>query len=445
MRILDRSLVRAAVSLGALAAATTGANAGAFGIREQSAVAQGMSFAGAASGSGGLSSMFWNPATITMAPGWNSQYSGSFIIPDVEIKPRPGTSPLLGFAPSGDIGQDAVVVSSYSSIQVNDWMWVGMSSSAPYGLVTKPRDIWAGQVYSRSSRIMSFDVNPIMGIKVNEWLSIGAGPSLQFFKTTLKRATGPLPTDGSAILKGESFAPGFTAGATITPWAGTQFGIGYRSSYHHEIDGSLRPAFGLYVPVKAKLNLPETVTVGLTQTIWPNLRLNLGVEWTNWSRLRTQAVVATETIPGLGLFNAPVTALALNYKDGYFYSVGAEYDWNQRLTVRAGVAYEDSPITTRVRSTRLPDNDRIWTSLGATYRWSDKLSFDLSYSHIFVMNTKIAIVPGQQEFIPAPVALGGSPFVANVDSKVDIISAGFKYRWDDPKVAIPAEPVVRKY
>jgi long-chain fatty acid transport protein len=62
-----------------------------------------------------------------------------------------------------------------------------------------------------------------------------------------------------------------------------------------------------------------------------------------------------------------------------------------------------------------------------------------------VRDTPIRIVPGHQDFIPTPVALGGLPFVADVDSKVDIFSVGLKYRWDDPKVAIPAEPVVPKY
>src|SRR5947209_10932923 len=91
MRILDRSLALAAVSLGALAAATTGATAGAFALREQSATAQGLSFAGAASGSGGLSSMFWNPATITMAPGWQSEWHASLILPYADIVPDAAT------------------------------------------------------------------------------------------------------------------------------------------------------------------------------------------------------------------------------------------------------------------------------------------------------------------------------------------------------------------
>jgi long-chain fatty acid transport protein len=36
-------------------------------------------------------------------------------------------------------------------------------------------------------------------------------------------------------------------------------------------------------------------------------------------------------------------------------------------------------------------------------------------------------------------------FVADVDANVNIFSVAVKYRWDDPKVAIPAAPIVRKY
>ena len=126
-------------------------------------------------------------------------------------------------------------------MQINDWLWIGNSTSAPYGLVTKPRDVWAGQIYSRSSKIFTFDVNPVVGIKVNDWLSIAAGPDFQYFFTRLKRATSFLATAPTAELEGDSVGVGFTAGVTLTPWAGTVIGVGYRSSIHHELDGDLRP------------------------------------------------------------------------------------------------------------------------------------------------------------------------------------------------------------
>lgn len=432
MRLSLRSSALAAASLTALLAATSGALAGGFAIREQSATAQGLSFAGSASGSGGLSSTFWNPATITMAPGWQSEWHISFIIPDVQITPLPPT-PTLGFGRSGDIGEDAVVPASYSSYQINDRLWVGIANSAPFGLVTKPNYNWAGQVYSRTSEIFSLNVNPIVGYRVTDWLSIGGGPMIQYFDVTLRRATGVAPNAPTATLEGDDYGFGFTVGALITPFAGTSIGIGYRSSIHHELEGTLSPAIGVTLPIRANLNTPEQLTVGLSQVILPGLTAHLGFEWTNWSRLGTQAV--------LGPAGTPVTALPLEYEDGYFYSVGLEYWLNNQWAVRAGFAYEDSPITDEVRTTRLPDNDRYWFSAGATYRWSDRLQVDLAYTYITAKDTSIRIVPGHPDF-------AGLPFVGDADSSVNIISAAVKYRWDNPVQTVPVvapAPVVRKY
>lgn len=423
-----RSFTLAAVSAAALAAGHSAAFAGAFGLREQSAQAQGLSFAGAASGSGGIASMFWNPAAVTMKPGWNQDFNATVIIPESRITVQPGTFPgIANLGDSGEIAQTAVLASTYTSYQLNDRIWVGLAGTAPFGLVTKPNDVWAGQTYGRSSRVFSLNFNPVVGIKVNEWLSVAAGPVLEYFKASLKQATGISPLSPSAYLRGDDWGFGYTAGVMITPFAGTSFGVGYRSSIHHELEG---PIFGVgrgTVP----LNTPDKVSVGLTQAIAPNVRLNLGFEWDNWSRVGKVPVISQ----ALG---RPVSALPFDYKDGFFYSIGGEYDWNERLTVRAGFAYEVSPIDISNRSVRLPDADRYWASVGASYRWNEKLAFNLAYSHLFIDKGPIRLVPGNAAYVP-PLAL-----VAEARGNINIVSVGATYRWDDPRVAIPA-PIVRKY
>src|SRR5215213_3875820 len=235
MSRLSRPLSLAAVSLAALVAAQGGAQAGGFAVREQSATAQGLSFAGAASGSGYLSSMFWNPAVITMMPGWQTDASLSLIVPRVDINPLPSV-PTFALGGSGDIGQDALVAASYNSYQINDMLWVGLSATSPYGLVTDPRENWSGQVYSRSSRVFSVNVNPVLGVKLNDWFSVAVGPSLQYFDIKLKRAAGVAPGAPSVILDGDDIGFGFTAGVTITPFAGTTIGLGYRSRIEHGLE-----------------------------------------------------------------------------------------------------------------------------------------------------------------------------------------------------------------
>ncbi|MEH3116039.1 MAG: outer membrane protein transport protein, partial [Methylorubrum populi] len=253
-------------------AGVTGAQAGAFGLREQSAQGSGVAFAGAASGGAGVSSIFWNPATVTMRPGFASEQSLTFINLSGEITPTVGTAPgLLPFGSSGEIGQGAVVPSGATSYQLTDRLWVGLQTGAPYGLVTKPRNDWAGSVYARSSRIFSLAFNPVVGFKVNDWLSVAAGPNIEYFRLTLRQAV-PVPGLSPALypsgfLKGDSWGVGFTAGVTVTPAAGTVIGVGYRSSVHHDLEGSIgfpdpRQALALGV-VRANLNTPEKVSVGL--------------------------------------------------------------------------------------------------------------------------------------------------------------------------------------
>ncbi|MGV7033571.1 OmpP1/FadL family transporter [Methylobacterium symbioticum] len=441
MTVRVRSLALAGVAVVSLWAGTQEASAGAFGIREQSTQAQGLSFAGAASGSGGVSSMFWNPAVITMNPGWVTEQNLTFINLSANITPTLGTNP--GFLPlggSGEIGQGAVVPAGATSYQLNDRLWIGLQTGAPFGLVTKPNQVWAGEVYGRSSRIFSLAFNPVIGFKVNEWLSVAAGPNIEYFRLTLRQA---LPIPGlsptvypSAFLKGESWGVGFTAGATITPWAGTVLGIGYRSSVHHDIEGSIGvPLVALARTagqVTANLNTPEKLSVGLTQAINPVTRINLGFEWDNWTRLGNVGIVSRT----LGV---PVSNLPLDYKDGFTYSVGAEYDWSPSLTLRGGFAYEVSPIDFANRSVRLPDGDRYIASIGASYRWNEKLTLNLAYSHFFLDRNRILSGPGRDYNV------GNIAFAGYTDASADVLSVGFRYVFGEPARPVAAAPLIRKY
>src|SRR5258705_410589 len=93
------------------------ANAGAFGLREQSTVGQGDAFAGVAAG-GALSSMFWNPATMTQTTGFGIEGNGTGILSNVDQHPLAGSTLLpRGFGGAGDTGSPALLFSGYSTWQ----------------------------------------------------------------------------------------------------------------------------------------------------------------------------------------------------------------------------------------------------------------------------------------------------------------------------------------
>jgi long-chain fatty acid transport protein len=422
-----KSVALGCASFAVLLVATAGANAGGLAVREQSAYGQGSSFAGVAAG-GSLSSMFWNPATMTQMPGIQFESVLTGLVPSARNTPTAGST-LGALGGTNDTADNALVPSFYASWQFAPQWWAGLSVNAPYGLSVSFPNIWAGRDFAANqSHLKTYDISPTLAYAINSWISVGVGVQFQYADAQLARGiTLGGPIFANSTLEGNAWSYGFTAGVTLTPTPTTTIGIGYRSSINQKIDGSVT----LTAPLTAfstsdahlTLNLPDVVSVGLRQKLSPQWTLLGTIEWSNWSRIGTSAAVTTSSGAPVLVGGTPVT-VPFGYSDGWFYSVGAEYQWSQQLALRAGVAFEKSPITDSVRTPLLPDNDRTWLSVGATYNITPKLAVDLAYSHIFVKDTSVS-----------DTASTGTVYNGTVDSHVDIFSIGVKYRFDDPAPA----------
>jgi long-chain fatty acid transport protein len=426
-RWMCRTLAMSAAAGGLVGPATV-AQAGGFAIREQSTHFQGSSFAGNAAG-GALSSMFWNPAAVGQFNGINSESAYALIIPDSEITATSASTFFAAGAESGNIGNLAIVPSSYFSYQLSPNLVFGFSFNAPFGLSTEPenRD-WAGQIFARTSKIVTYNAQPVLAYRIGPTLIVGAGLQIEYMEGTLKNASGPLPTDPNVVIKGDDVAVGFTAGILWLPMPGTSVGVGFRSSIDHNLEGRIRVLGVSSEAIEAGVETPETVTLSLRQALTPQLTGLATVEWSNWSRLQSLDVVCQS--PGTtfcGAAGDTAASLPLGWHDGWFFSLGAEYAYSPQLTLRAGGAYEISPIQNAdERPARLPDSDRIWASLGATYKWSDRISLDFAYTHIFAEDGRI------ENTGPGPTQL-----IAEAESSVDIISVGLKMKLGGDPSPVP--------
>jgi long-chain fatty acid transport protein len=110
-----------------------------------------------------------------------------------------------------------------------------------------------------------------------------------------------------------------------------------------------------------------------------------------------------------------------SWQDGWFFALGAQYQLMEPLTLRAGVAYDQTPVQDAHRTARLPDEDRYWLALGGSYVFNRWLSADLGYAHIFVRNADIN----------ESVATGAITHQLNgrYDSAVDIVSLQFNLKF----------------
>ena len=450
-----KHLLLAGAAFTAFVATQNGAQAGGFALREQSTVGLGNAFAGAAAGGAGLGSMFWNPATMTNYAGIQTSLSLFAIMPVSKITPTSGVLPTaIGKADSGDMAEDAVIPAGYASWQFNDQVWLGLSINTPYGLATKNPFNWSGQIYGRTSEVKSINATPTIGYRFSDQLSVGAGLQIMKFKVRLTRASSPVPGATSGSLEGDDIAAGFTLGATYKPFQGTEIGIGYRSKVKPKLEGTfvtpVTTSTGLSPAtynIKGDLTLPDQISVGLRQAINEELTLLAGFEWTHWGQFGRYPVYVKDGASAGTL----ATTLYFDYKNAWFTSLGAEYKLNSNWLLRAGVGYEHAPIDDVNRSVRLPDSNRIWTSLGATYAIDDRVTLDLGYAHLFAKNGQINVVSGNPNLVTPPAAAGPPfggvdlTFNASTKGRIDILSVGLNFKLGaEPKKSTSKAALVTK-
>jgi len=435
--------IAAVSALCALVACSAETHAGGFGVHEQSTTYQGSAFAGSAAG-GDISSMYWNAAAAAAAPGCNALSSYTLILGRSDetansglfatgIPGAPGLTPN-----STDVGSDVLIPASYVACQLSDKLFVGLAINSPFGLLTKPDDLgWAGSPIAVTSKVFTANVVPTVAYKVTPDLTIGAGLQVEYFRIRLNHGAFPSllgPLTGERSFEADDWGVGATVGVLWQPLPGTSLGVGFRSAVGLDLGGSFTRGPGLLTApavrtdASASLTLPEQVTFSFRQAVAPGWALLGTVEWQNWSRIRDVTAFGAGCAAG-GICEV----LNLNYRDGWFFALGAEYAWSPLLLLRGGVAYETSPIQDSTRDILVPDSNRVFVGVGASYKYSEKIIIDFAYSHIFFDDAPFCIASaaanGGSTHCNAATPAAAILLRGDADSSVDIVSVGLRYRF----------------
>ena len=409
-----------------IASMTTAGDAWAsgFALKEQSATAQGNAFAGATAGAEDASYLFFNPAAMTRVQGSQTATVATAIRPvarfDAKDASTAAGTPIQGGNGGGNGAESAVVPALYAvvdlseSVRFIDGLRIGLGINAPFGLETDYKNGWIGRYHALQSKLKTVNVNPAVAFKVLERLSVGVGLQAQYATAELSNAIDfgsiaagipalqpvaqPTQQDGRGRVEGDDWAFGFTAGLLYEPWQGTRFGVGYRSALKHTLKGDARfrldptvgPAIaagsGAFAPTgtRAKLNLPEMVSFGAHHDIDDQWSVMGEAAWTRWSRFDELRI-------RFGNPAQPDSVTDEEWHDTWFFAAGATYRPSKAWAIRLGTAYDQSPVPNSKRTPRIPDNDRVWLSVGGTYQPAANVAVTLGYTHIFMMDSSIKL------------------------------------------------------
>ena len=377
IRYAGRLAAAALLTAAALSAQT--ASAAGFQLTEQSSLGAGRAYAGAGIVGDDLSAVHYNPAGMTLLPGTQMQAGSVWIEVNAEYEGEHGASENGRYK-----GQ--AIPAGYITHQLTDDVWLGLGLTVPFGMGTDYGKDWEGAERGYTSTILTFDINPNVAWKVNDFLSVGGGISLQYAKAKLGAALYRDMGDhavnvGNGKITADSWDWGWNFGVMVTPTEKLRLGLSYRSAITHDAEGDFEfepaiagmPANNTY-DSKATVKTPDTVMFTTTWEATDNLRLSTLIRWAKWSNFKTL------TIENDGFESKPYDN---DWEDTWLFSVGADYKLNDAWTVRGGVAYEKDPVSdNKKRMAVIPDTDRLWLSVGATWHAAKNFQIDGGFSYL---------------------------------------------------------------
>lgn len=372
IRYAGRLAAAALLTAAALSAQT--ASAAGFQLTEQSSLGAGRAYAGAGIVGDDLSAVHYNPAGMTLLPGTQMQAGSVWIEVNAEYDGKDGSSENGRYK-----GQ--AIPAGYITHQLTDDVWLGLGLTVPFGMGTDYDKGWEGAERGYTSTILTFDINPNVAWKVNDFLSVGGGISLQYAKAKLGMKPANIPATGK--IDADSWDWGWNIGLMLQPTDSLRFGLAYRSAIEHNAEGDFTlsspyplQSLNFTCDAEATVKTPDTIMLTSTWEASDRLRISSLIRWAKWSNFKNLTIKNSNT--GTVLSN-----VENDWEDTWLFSVGADYKLNDDWTVRGGVAYEKDPVgDNSKRMAVIPDTDRLWLSLGATWNASKNIQIDGGFSYL---------------------------------------------------------------
>ncbi len=334
----------------------------------------------------GTSSIFFNPGAMSFLQENGVTIGASAINSRIAYR---STEPTTTSAKAdNDFGTPFQV---YGVYKVDDVLTVGLGIYTPFGSGVRWGNEWNGRFALNEIDLKAIFFQPTVSYKVSEKLGVGVGFVIATGSVNLQRV---LPVqnqqgvEGSIELDGGAKTGfGINIGALYQATEKLSIGIDYRSKVDLEVNegdvtfsntpASASANFQPGTQFSAQLPLPSTLTLGLGYKLNEQLTLAADVSRVGWSAYESLKFNFTKPVAG-----SNVSASARNYDDAYIYRLGAEYQVNDKLAVRGGAYYDQTPVQDGYLTPETPDADSRGLSTGVGYAFSDKFSVDASFLYI---------------------------------------------------------------
>jgi long-chain fatty acid transport protein len=368
-----------------VAGLATTASANGFLINEFDARAVGRGNAESATDSD-PSSIYYNIGGLSIAEGTHVMIGGALVAPFATFNQANGNKIESNTSPQ-------VVPSFFASTRLSDLISVGLGFYVPFGLTLSWPDNAPTNNELHEQSLRSYFLTPSIGFNLGKYLpglTVGAGIDIVPATVELKQDIFFGTDRGTADLGATATGIGARVGAMYRPAAlqALSVGVMWRSNVKENFSGTGNfdaPAqYRSQLPpdgdISTSITLPQQITGGVAYKPIPQLEVEANVIWTNWSQFKTLEIKVPTTTGGTMSITTDE-----EYEDKVTVRAGVEYTLPDiGVGLRAGYAYDPTPIKAQYLTVRLPDIDRNDVTVGASKAFGN---YDVHLGFLYVLPT----------------------------------------------------------
>lgn len=358
-----------------------------FALKEQSVSYLGTSFAGTASAAIDANTSYYNPAGLVLLPHNQVTLAATYIAPKTEFSngfARNNAGVVVTNSSTTARPKGNELVPGFAlAYRYNKCLSFGFTVGSPFGMSTEYGSDDITRYMATKSKLTIIDFSPAVGYRINRCWMLGAGFDAMRVKATLDAAFNAGLGEGFGNNQATGWVYGYHLGIMFMPTSEVQMGLAYFSSFKPRVDGVIltrNTVPPVPTSLTAAVNLPDRIVYGVTYKYDDRWTAMGEVEWTQWAKLKTLV---------LNYNTNRFSQEDLYYKNAWRFSFGVEYQCIQRLKLKGGVSFDQTPVTDDHRTARLPDSDRTWLSVGASYKFNKCLILDAGYAYLFFKDRSI--------------------------------------------------------
>lgn len=429
----NKTLLSCAVAFG-LASVSTFTQAAGFQLAEYSATGLGRAYAGEAAMADNASAQWRNPAMLTYLEGTQVSAGAIYVNPNVDVEGTVNHAQLgKTHASSNDFAHDAVIPNFYLSHQLNEQMALGFALGTNYGMETDLGTEFAASHFGNQASVISKEANLNIAYQILPQLSIGGGvryvmgeghfgataPAKNLIRHPVTNNVMTLPK-GTTLkyMEGEDNSWGWQVGSAWQINQDHRVGFAYKSEVVMDFEGHAEGvSYGSYKPGMMSVTLPATAELASFHQLNDQWAIHTSINWTDWSSFKELTAVFPEKSDLIK---------SENWEDNYRFALGTTYQYDAKLALRAGVAYDTSAVDDKNRTATIPETDRTWVSVGGSYVATPQLTLDAGFTYIFA---KDATINEPRDASDQTAAAIGGAFTGNVSGNVWLIGVQANYRF----------------